>query len=329
MEPEHAPGQKKQGLSLLYKLTLPLIILPAVAIRLYIVPDSNNIEVLVSTLTALPMFFIASAVIANVSDKKWVQPLAASLVAASFPALILVKDFQEISIGFLWATFFVLFIDRALFRGGFINYLLMSIFFVLTGFTSLESSGFIVAFALCFLFFSFLIYKQRRMQTIVTFFFISFLLGLTIVLFWTLESAFLDRLSNISADPMKIFENPIAIGVKNGEIRILSFMLISAIYAYIIVLLSLVLYLRRKIVVPKREKILWLSLCSLALSLACPFLGEEWATKSYLMAYLPTTILIAFILKYTYAWWKKLLILGFVLSMMLAPLLFLAENESL
>ena len=75
-------------------------------------------------------------------------------------------DFQKNALGLLWSMFFIYFLYQGTSEGKAIDYFWAGLFFILTGLTHLGALGFIIAFSVSFLFFSFIFKRERRIDLI-------------------------------------------------------------------------------------------------------------------------------------------------------------------
>jgi len=272
-------------------------------------------------LIALPVYLLTKSVARNVKASKWVLFLPSILIMVSFPALVMLGELQKNSIGLLWSTFYIYFLYKGVHSDKIIDYILAGIFFVLTGLTHLGAFGFIIAFSASFLLFSIILKREQRiyLKKIAVLLFLA-AASISAFLFFFDPERF-GRLASLITLPIKIFEQPMIFSFFKDPASTTLFYLMNpmGINANLIAILGLVLFVRKRKEIETQEKILLLAALSVTIFMGSPFLGVEWAQRLYIMAYIPTTIVYIFLLKYTASWWKKLLLTALVLFVTSAP----------
>lgn len=283
------------------------------------------IDAVLYPLIAIPIFLLVKSIARNIKASKWVLLLPPILAVASFPAWIMIGELQKNSIGLAWSVFYIYFLYKGVYGGRPIDYILAGVFFVLAGLTHLGALGFCLVFSASFLFFSIILKHEIRAN----------LLKISVLLLLAAASisAFLlffdpgrfGRLFSIIALPIKIFEQPIIFGFFNDPASTMLMYLTNpmGINANIIAILGLFLFFRKRKEIPPQEKILLLASLAVTFFMGSPFLGAEWAQRLYLMAYIPTTIVFIFLLKYIVTFWKRLLltILMLIVTSLPTPML--------
>lgn len=272
-------------------------------------------------LIAIPFFLLAKSIAKDIKTPKWVLLLPSILGVASFPAWVMLGELQKNAIGLLWSTFYIFFLYKALYGSQIIDYILAGLFFVLTGFTHIGALGFVLAFTASFLLFSIILKREQRDSLIK----MSMLLLLAITSIFAFLFFFdperFERLASVIVLPMKMFEQPIILNLFKdpGATLLFYFMNPMGINANLIAILGIILFFAKRQEINLKEKILLLAALSVTLFMGSPFLGTEWAQRLYLMAYIPTIIVFIFLLKYTAAIWKKLILTALMLFVTSAP----------
>ena len=215
--------------------------------------------------------------------------------------------------------FLIYFLYKGTSEGKAIDYFWAGLFFILTGLTHLGALGFIIAFSVSFLFFSFIFKRERRID----------LIKMALLLFLAVVSvlAFLfffdpgrwETLTSVIMRPLKIFAQPIIVGMLNGQIPLMPPLIFCSLVANSLAILGLILLVKKRKEIPVQEKTLLLASLLVTIFLVFPFLGTEWANRLYLMAYLPASLILILLLKYIYKKWLKILLAVLALIIMIIP----------
>lgn len=274
-------------------------------------------------LIAIPFYYLAKAITVRNNSSKWVSIVAAVLVTISVPALVMMADFQKNSVGLMWSGFYIYFLYKMARQGEGLNYLLAALFFLLTGLTHLGGLGFIITYTLIFIILLVLFKKEKRRQLLLVLGFsvLSILFSGIVLLVWDKERFV--RLITTFLSPFKLLERPMILGMFSGEVPLLPHLLINAVYTYIVCILGTIFYIRKKQEIVGVNRTIFITSLFVSVFLAFPFLGEEWATRLYLMAYVPANIVLIFILSFIGTNWKRNLVTAFTLICMIAPMPFM------
>ncbi|TSC94352.1 MAG: hypothetical protein Athens101428_305 [Candidatus Berkelbacteria bacterium Athens1014_28] len=280
--------------------------------------SSKIIDATLYPLIAIPFFLLTRAIIGR-EGQKWIPLLISALTTLSIPAFIMMADFQKNSIGLMLSAFLIYFLYKAAKEGRALNYILVGVFFLLTGLTHLGCLGFALAFSLCFLFFSFIFKREKRID----------LLKMAALMFLAIASIFLslfffdharfERLVGVLLLPLELFKEPIIAGMLKGKIPIFSPDFFNAFIDNPIAIIGLALLWTKRREIPLEEKILFSTSLAVTFFLTSPFLGSEWANRFYLMAYIPASVVFIFLLKYIYRKWLRTLLAVLALLVMVGP----------
>ena len=133
---------------------------------------------------------------------------------------------------------------------------------------------------------------------------IAALLIITFSLIAVFDFSRFNRIINV---PLKIFEAPVLLFALNGQNFVLHgptlFILITL---NLLTVIGLVFLIVKRKQIETYKLILGMALGACSLFLSNPFLGLEWASRLYMMAYIPTTVLYIIIFNTTTSIWIKI-----------------------
>lgn len=297
-----------------------LIVLNLCSKSTCIMASSKITDAVVYPLIGIPFYYLSKLIASKNNSPKWIPLLITALVTISIPALVMMADFQKNSIGLMWAAFYVYFLFKGAKQGQLVHFILALAFFLLTGLTHLGGLGFVILFTLLFIILSVLLKKGSRKKLLYTL--ITAILSITLsglILYIWDKDRFI-RLIRIFSLPAELFSNPMILGMFTGDVPPLPHLLINVAYAYIVCILGILIFIRKRLVIIGVNRVLFLTSLIISFVLSFPLLDEEWATRLYLMAYIPASIVLIFILSVIKTKWKRNIITVFMLISMLAPL---------
>ncbi|MFC1780471.1 hypothetical protein ACFLY9_02145 [Patescibacteria group bacterium] len=281
---------------------------------------SKWVDAIIYPMIVIPFFFLIKLITKGLKSSKWIKLLIPTLVSVSIPGLVMMADFQKNSIGLMWTSFYIYFLYKASKEGSFLNYLAAGIFFSLTGLSHLGGIGLALAFTFLYIILLTLFkHKQRKKLLLIL---LSSLFSIIIVgaAIAVLDRERFDRLVGIILSPFQLFKNPMLVGIFTGEVPPLPHLMINAIYSYIICALGIILFIRKRQIITGVNRALLLTSILTAIFLSFPLLDDEWATRLYLMAYIPASIVLIFILGFIVANRKRNIIGIFTILLLIVPL---------
>ena len=289
--------------------------------------SSKIIDATLYPLIAIPFFLLARAIIGR-EGPRWIPLLISALTTLSISAFIMMADFQKNSIGLMLSAFLIYFLYKAAKEGRAFNYILVGVFLLLTGLTHLGGLGFALAFSVGFLFFSIIFKHERRIDLIKMATLLFLVIASIFICLFFFDFARFERLVGAVFLPLKMFKQPIIVGIFKGQIPLLSPDFSNAIIDNPIAIIGLILLIAKRREISSQEKILFSTSLAITFFLTSPFLGAEWANRFYLMAYIPASIVFIFLLKYIYRKWLKILLTVLALLVMVGPVPLLVKVRS-
>lgn len=283
-----------------------------------IILSSKIIDALLYPLIAIPTFLLARTIVGR-KGPKWIPLSISALTAISGFTLIMMADFQKNAVGLMFSVFFIYFLYQGTVKGKTINYLWAGIFFILTSLTHLGALGFIIAFSLLFFLFSFITVRERRIDLIKKAVLFLLVLAFASTLLFLFDPERWKTLFGVIIWPFKIFKEPIIIGMLNGQVPADPPLLSIFIIANLIAILGLVLLVAKGKDIPPQEKTLFLTSLSMTFLMAFPFMEAQLANRLWLMAYVPVSLVVTFLLHYIYRRWLKILLATLILTVMILP----------
>ncbi|OGY24878.1 MAG: hypothetical protein A2Y57_00940 [Candidatus Woykebacteria bacterium RBG_13_40_7b] len=284
-----------------------------------IMASSKIVDSVLYPLIAVPAFLLAKSVAKDIKAPRWIPLLAGVLVTISVPAFIMMADFQKNSIGLAWSMFFVYFLYKASKNGGLSNYTAVGVSFILAGLTHLGSLGFCLAFSVGFFFFSIIFQREKRTSLLKTSGLLFLVAGAVSASLFFFDLERLGRLGSVFLLPFEMFKNPIIIGFLKGEVPFTPEVFLDIFAPNLLAILGLILLRVKRREIPSQEKILLLTSLLLTAFMASPLLETELGNRLFKMAYVPATVVLIFLLKYTLKAWKRLLLATLMLAVMVLP----------
>lgn len=280
--------------------------------------SSKIVDSFLYPLIAIPAFLLTKSIASQIKAPKWVLFIPPLLLTVSFPAFVMMADFQKNSIGLMWSLFFIYFLYKAAEIGRAKNYILAGIFFILTGLTHLGCLGFIIAFTLSFFFFSFIFQRDKRINLLKALGLISLAGGLVSLSLFFFDAERLKRLVSIFLLPLKAFENPTIFGILAGRIPLQPPYLINIFIAHLLIISGIIIFFTKRKKMSPVEKTLLASSVTVTIFMASLFLEPELGNRLYMMVYVPFVIILIPVLKYLSGNWKRLLLTTLLLILMVA-----------
>ena len=263
------------------------------------------IDTLLPPLTAIPVFFITKELCKEYTKIKFSNYLLVAFSILSFtPLFIFSFQLQKNGLATLLIFSFLYYVIKILTCEKKLNFIKATILLILCAFTHFGSFGFLIFLSLLTFTIWHLVQKNKFNTQ-------SFkkILGLVAVLIFLLSlialfdySRFL-RLINV---PYKIFEAPVLLFALTGQNFVLNGSnLIILIAMNLLAIIGLIVLIRQRKQIEKHKYIIGLSTAIMTIFLSNPMLGLEWASRLFMLAYIPVTVL--YIVLYSFSennWFK-------------------------
>lgn len=277
---------------------------------------SKLVDTVLYPFIAIPAFLLARTLTSK-EKSRFLSLLISAFVATSAFAFIMMADMQKNSIGLLWAMFYIYFLYESINKRRLEYYLLAGLSFLLTGLTHLGGLGLILSFSASLMFFLAILEKKRRKAVILSAAVSLVFCGLVTLIIFLFDPERLERLGSIITSPLEIFENSMIIAFFSGESTSLQQDLFNIMIAHLFAVFGIVVLIRKWKFIEGFRRSFFLTAILITLFLASPFLGTEWANRLNIMAYIPVSLILAFILKYILRKWVKLIFAALILIMIL------------
>jgi hypothetical protein len=251
---------------------------------------SKGVDVFVPVLAAIPAYLLARDWI-----KKEGRPLWSALVTAGFPilyffALFITADLQKQSVGAVWLLSYFYFLHLALQNRSRRSLIGAGIFLVLTGLTHIGCFGVAIVFSAVVGATLLLSERISRRAVLLGTGRLLLLLGTVTGGIWLFfDPARIERLLSVFSLPAELFKHPVFLDLGNPYTSPPLFI------SSVILILGVALLIRRWKTSEPAQRALVLAATLTTLLLVFPFFGGEWATRLNLLAYLPASILLAFL----------------------------------
>jgi hypothetical protein len=249
---------------------------------------------IIPALSIYPAYFLIRKILGE-KENKFIVILISSLSVFYVSFFTLISDYQKNSLGLLWLFFLLLYVYKSLLHQKRKNFLLAFIFFALTGVTHFG------CFAVALLFLSTLFtvkyfqnFTLKRLTRFTLEVFVVLILGAATIYYFSP-----DRIELILQIPSEIFHEPILLSILKGKPLISTLDIINIMLVNFIAAAALYFFATQKSSINSIDKIFFFSSIILSFILASPFLGVEWGQRLYLIAYIFTIPLIAFLFNRT------------------------------
>jgi len=262
------------------------------------------VDTFLPPLAAIPVFFISKELSSDQLKSKLSNYfLIAFSILNITPLFIFSFQLQKNSFATILIFSYIYYVVKILKYNHREDFIKIAITFFICLITHFGSSGFLIFITSIILLFWFLFQKKRTVS-------IKFLI--VIVAFLTITAsiiALLDysRFIRIINVPLKIFEAPVLLFAIYGQNFILKgYNLLVIISMNFLAIVGFIFLIKQRKQLETYKLILGLALGTSIIFLSNPMLGLEWASRLYMLAYIPTTILYLILYNSTSNKWFKI-----------------------
>ncbi len=268
-----------------------LFYLEAAFAKLWMLMFQTNVDVAVNNacrifdavippLSILPAYMIVKDGAGQKLEDKFAVVISSySIFYISF--FTLVSDYQKNSLGILWLFCVVYFVYKILEEKSLKYYLLLLLFFILSGITHFGIFAVVI-------FFLSIVFTVNYFKNFTIRRFIKYLAEVVIVLgigLWAIYYIAPDRFELLIKSPVEIFNDPIIISLLKDKNAISPFDLINIGFINFSAVVGLTILFREKHKISPHQKTFIISSIIACLVLASPLLGIEWGQRLYLISY--------------------------------------------
>lgn len=283
-----------------------------------IILASKLTDSIIPPFSAIPVFLLAREWQNKDSNKKWLALIPSAFSVLYFSPLVMVSDFQKNAVGILWVYSFVYFLYKSLQHNKLKYHIFTAIFFILVALTHIGSLG--LALLLLLIVIIAVLFAKKVIKGIILFSFIlAFLIiGTLTSLYFFFDSVRIERLFS-SIFQFKLFENNLFYAIINKyPIPIAPPDIVNMIMINLITIFGLLTFIRKKISLQKPKYLIILVGIIASLIMSSLIIGQEWFGRLLMMAYVPASLVLAFLIIETSNSINKFIITGFAILLILA-----------
>lgn len=252
---------------------------------------SKGVDALFPTLVAVPAYLLARTWAADERRRLWGAWVVAAFSILFLFALFMTADLQKNSVGNVWLFFYIYYLYQALRQGGWRPLAIAGVFFVLTALTHIGCFGVAIVFLLVVAVVSLLLEPARRRMILRgAGFLLLLLVGATVVLYLFFDPERVERLLTVFLLPAELFEQPML------STPLSPFNAPPLVVGNLMAIAGVILLIRRWASAEPARRLIVLAAVLLAFLLSSPVFGQEWATRLSIMAHIPATVVLAFLL---------------------------------
>ena len=283
-----------------------------------IILASKTFDSIAPTFSAIPVFLLVREWQNKGSNIEWFALISSAFSVLYFSALVMTSDFQKNAFGTVWIYFFLYFLYRSLKINEWKNYVFTGISFILVALTHIGSFGLALLFLLIIavaLLFSKRV--KRRAILISSVIILTVLIATLSVLYFFVDSVRIERLFS-SIFQFKLFENSlISLLINKHPIPIAPHDLANMIIINIIGIIGLVFIIHRKDLLHTPEWLIVLGAIISSLIMSSVIIGQEWFNRLLMMAYIPASLVLSFLIIEMNNTTGKRIISGFAIMLLL------------
>ncbi|MEK7397642.1 MAG: glycosyltransferase family 39 protein [Candidatus Poribacteria bacterium] len=262
-----------------------------------IILASKGVDSILPTFSAIPVFLLANEWQNNDSKIKWFTLIPSAFSVFYFSALVMTSDFQKNAVGIVGVYFFAYFLYKSLQSNEWKYYALAGISFILVSLTHIGSLGLALSFLLIVTIALLLSGRiKKRIILIGSIIVILALIGILGFLYLFIDNVRIERLFG-AIFQLKLFENNLISAIINKyPISISPPDIANIIVITAIAIFGLVLIIRKKDSLQKPKRLIVIGSIVTSLIMSSLIIGQEWFCRLLMMAYVPASLILAFLL---------------------------------
>ena len=249
------------------------------------------IDTFLPPLSAIPVFLIATELKTESVKSNLLTFLLVAFATLNYtPLFIFSHQLQKNGLAIFFVFFYLYYILKITKYDNRKDFFKAIAILILCALTHLGSFGLLVFISFLIFIFWIVYQNNKPKKTALKPF---FLVGVVFILALTIVAIFdYTRFLRIINGPFKIFEAPVILFAFNGQNFLLKGQtLIILVLTNVLAIQGIILILRHRSDMDKYKVIMGLSFATCSIFLANPFLGLEWASRLFMIAYIPLTAL--------------------------------------
>jgi len=263
-----------------------------------IVAAVKLVDVVLPALAAVPVAVIALRLRAPGDERRWPALVAAAVATLSYAPVVMTGDLQKNALGMLAMAALVAAGHAALARGGAWRWAAAVAALAVTGLAHAGAFAAAAAYAVIAGCIAVAVSRPGRWRAVLAAAAIAAgAIALLAAVLWATDRSRFARFAGVLLDPRSLFRRPMLVAVFDGTVGPLD--LANALLASAVGALGLAMIVRRWSALPGTTRAIVGASSLLALLLGSPLVGADWAERFTLMAYLPASVALAFVLAHT------------------------------